>query len=98
MILGEDPKHVFQLDTNLSLSLSLCLSPSIRLSLSLVLDFSLSLSLSLSLSPRLSLGLGLGQASRGCIWESSGGEGRKSLIFIVKTVIFTKTLKKPYVF
>ena len=38
MILGEDPKHVFQLDTNLSLSLSLCLSPSLRLSLSLVLD------------------------------------------------------------
>ena len=34
MILGEDPKHVFQLDTNLSLSFSLCLSPS----LSLVLD------------------------------------------------------------
>ena len=38
MILEEDPKHVFQLDTNLSLSLSLCLSPSLRLSLSLVLD------------------------------------------------------------
>ena len=38
MILGEDPKHVSQLDTILSLSLSLCLSPSLRLSLSLVLD------------------------------------------------------------
>ena len=38
MILGEDPKHVFQLDTILSLSLSLCLGPSLRLSLSLVLD------------------------------------------------------------
>ena len=38
MILGEDPKHVFQLDTNLSLSLRLCLSPRLRLSLSLVLD------------------------------------------------------------
>ena len=38
MTLGEDPKHVFQLNTNLSLSFSLCLSPSLRLSLSLVLD------------------------------------------------------------
>ena len=38
MILGEDPKHVFQLDTNLSLSLRLCLSPRLRLSLSPVLD------------------------------------------------------------
>ena len=42
--------------------------------------------------------LGVIWGSRGCIWESSGGESRKSLIFIVKTVIFTKTLKKPYVF
>ena len=94
MMLGEDPKHVFQLDTNLSLSLSLGLSPSIRLSLSLVLDFRLSLSLSLSLSPSLSLGLGLGQASRGCIWESSGGEHRKYLIFFTKTEMFTKALKR----
>ena len=59
MILGEDPKHVFQLDTNLSLSLSLCLSPSIRLSLSLVLDLTSILvsALVLVLASVLALGL-----------------------------------------
>ena len=96
MILGEDPKHVFQLNINLSLSLSLCLSPNLNLRLSLSLSLSLNLSLSLSLSPSFSLGLG--QASRGCIWESSGGEGRKSLIVIAKTVVFAKMLKKQSVF
>ena len=35
MILGEDPKHVFQLNVNLSLILSLCLSPILSLSLRL---------------------------------------------------------------
>ena len=34
----------------------------------------------------------------GVIWESSGGEHRKSLMFIVKTMIFTKTSEKPYAF
>jgi hypothetical protein len=94
MILGEDPKHVSHLDMNLSLilSLGLRLSPSLTLSVRLSLNPSLSLGLSPSLS--LSLGVGLGQVSRGCIWESSGREGRKSLVFIVKTVILTKTLKK----
>ena len=77
MILGEDPKHVSQLNINLSLILSLRLSPilslSLSLSLTLSLSLSLNLSLSLSLSPSLNLsfGLGLGQASRGRIWESS---------------------------
>ena len=57
MILGEDPKHVFQLDTNLSLSLSLCLSPSLRLSLSLVLDLASILVSALVLVLVLALGL-----------------------------------------
>ena len=35
MILGEDPKHVSQLNVNLSLILSLCLSPILSLSLRL---------------------------------------------------------------
>ena len=48
MILGEDPKHVSQLDTILSLSLSLCLSP--ILSLSLSPDLSLCISLKRSWS------------------------------------------------
>ena len=66
MILGEDPKHVFQLDTNLSLSLSLCLSPSIRLSLSLVLDLASVLvsALVLVLVLVLALVLALGLARR----------------------------------
>ena len=59
MILGEDPKHVFQLDTNLSLSLSLCLSPSLRLSLSLVLDLASILVSALVLVLVLVLALGL---------------------------------------
>ena len=67
MILGEEPKHVFQLDDNLSLSLSLCLSPSLRLSLSLVLDLAKILVSALVLVlVLLSLGLGFCQASRGC--------------------------------
>ena len=56
---GEDPKHVFQLDTNLSLSLSLCLSPSLRLSLSLVLDLASILVSALVLVLALVLALGL---------------------------------------
>ena len=59
MILGEDPKHVFQSDTNLSLSLSLCLSPSLRLSLSLVLDLASILVSALVLVLVLVLALGL---------------------------------------
>ena len=59
MILGADPKHVFQLDTNLSLSLSLCLSPSLRLSLSLVLDLASILVSALVLVLVLVLALGL---------------------------------------
>ena len=59
MILGEDPKHVFQLDTNLSLSFSLCLSPSLRLSLSLVLDLASILVSALVLVLVLVLALGL---------------------------------------
>ena len=56
MILGEDPKHVFQLDTNLSLSLSLCLSPNLRLSLSLVLDLASFLALGLARRPEAASG------------------------------------------
>ena len=59
MILGEDPKHVIQLDTNLSLSLSLCLSASLRLSLSLVLDLASILVSALVLVLVLVLALGL---------------------------------------
>ena len=59
MILGEDPKHVFQLDTNPSLSLSICLGPSIRLSLSLVLDLASILVSALILVRALVLALGL---------------------------------------
>ena len=55
MILGEDPKHVSQLDTILSLSLSLCLSPSLRLSL--VLDLASILVSALVLVLVLALGL-----------------------------------------
>ena len=98
MILGEDPKHVSHLNMNLSLVLSLGLSLSLSLTLSLRLSLNPSLSLSLSPSLSLSLGVGLGQAFRGCIWESSGREGQKSLMFIVKIVIFTKTLKMPNVY
>ena len=43
MILGEDPKHVFQLNINLSLILSLCLSPNLSLRLSLCLSLGISL-------------------------------------------------------
>ena len=61
MILGEDPKHVLQLDTNLSLSLSLslCLSPSLRLGLSLVLGLASILVSALVLVQALVLALGL---------------------------------------
>ena len=59
MILGEDPKHVSQLDTILSLSLSICLSPSLRLSLSLVLDLASILVSALVLVLVLVLALGL---------------------------------------
>ena len=43
MILGEHPKHVFQLNINLSLILSLCLSPNLSLRLSLCLSLGISL-------------------------------------------------------
>ena len=72
MILGEDPKHVFQLNTNLSLSLSLCLSPSIRLSLSLVLDLASVLVSALVLVLALVSALGLARRPEvhlGVIWR-----------------------------
>ena len=82
MILGEDPKHVFQLDTNLRLSLSLCLSPSLRLSLSLVLDLVSVLVLVSDLVLVLVLALGLArrpEAASGSHLEASIGNSSFSL-------------------
>ena len=98
MILGEDPKHVFQLDTNLSLSLSLCLSPSIRLSLSLVLDLDSVLVSALVLVLALVLALGLArrpEAASGSHLEANIGN---SIFSFVKTLIFIKSLKKLYIY
>ena len=86
MILGEDPKHVFQLDTNLSLSLDLCLSPSLRLrrSLSLVLDLASILVSALVLFLALVLALGLArrpEAASGSHLEAKFG----FLLFSLKT-------------
>ena len=94
MILGEDPKHVFNwiTVTNLSLSLRLCLSPS--LSLSLVLDLASILVSALVLVLVLVLALGLArrpEAASGSHLEANIGN---TSFFIVKTVIFVKTLKK----
>ena len=78
MILGEDPKHVFQLDTILGLSLSLCLSPSLRLSLSLVLDLASILVSALVLV--LALGLArLPEAASGSHLEANIGNTSISL-------------------
>lgn len=96
MILGEDPKHVSQLDTILSLSLSLCLSPSLRLSL--VLDLASILVSALVLVLVLDLALGLArrpEAASGSHLEANIGN---TSFVMVKTMIFTKTLKKPAVF
>ena len=82
MILGEDPKHVFQLDTILSLSLSLCLSPSVRLSLSLVLDLASILVSALVLVLVLVLALGLArrpEAASGSHLEANIGNTSFSL-------------------
>ena len=82
MILGEDPKHVFQFDTNLSLSLSLCLSPSLRLSLSLVLDLAWILVSALVLVLVLVLALGLArlpEAASGSHLEANIGNRSFSL-------------------
>ena len=98
MILGEDPKHVSQLDTILSLSLSLCLSPSLRLSLSLVLDLASILVSALVLVLVLVLVLGLArrpEAASGSHLEAN--IGNTSFLF-KRTVIFTKMWKKLYVF
>ena len=84
MILREDPKHVFQLDTNLSLSLSLCLClcPSLRLSLSLVLDLASILVSALVLVLVLVLALGLArrpEAASGSHLEANIGNTSFSL-------------------
>ena len=82
MILGEDPKHVSQLDTILSLSLSLCLSPSLRLSLSLVLDLASILVSALVLVLVLVLALGLArrpEAASGSHLEANIGNSSFSL-------------------
>ena len=84
MILGEDPKHVSQLNVNLSLILNLCLNPILSLSLSPDLSLCLSLrrSWSWSLFSRsfvvcFSLGLSIWRhlGAFGSIWEHLGASG-----------------------
>ena len=84
MILGEDPKHVSQLNINLSLILGLCLSPILSLSLSPDLSLCLSLRRSWSWSWfsrscivcfSLSLNIWGHLGAFGSIWDHLGASG-----------------------